>query len=245
MRLHLPLCELLHLNLEDLPMTTEVNQELVMTPAVRDTAMIVLQQGSDTTKRWALRRDRPVVIGRNDDCDIMLPDRQVSRYHARICWNKDQYEIEDLGSKNGTHVNGTNAANPIPLKDGDEFQIGLRFKLAFIDADATMPLSLDNDATGLHVDKETRQVWINGNLVEPALSLPQYRLLEVMWDSGGRVVTRDEIIDAVWPEDSMDGISEQAIDALVRRLRERLNEIDEEFRYIITVRGHGFRLDNR
>ena len=35
------------------------------------------------------------------------------------------------------------------------------------------------------------------------------------------------------------------IDALVRRLRERIEEVDQEFRYIITVRGHGFRLENR
>ena len=226
-------------------MTTEVNQELVMTPPVRDTAMIVLQQGADSTKRWALRRDKPIMIGRNDDCDIMLPDRQVSRYHARISWSNEQYEIVDLGSKNGTHVNGDSAITPIQLKDGDEFQVGLRFRLAFIDADATMPLSLEKEISGLHLDKETRQVWVNGGLVEPALSLPQYRLLEVMWDSGGRVVTRDEIVDAVWPEDSMEGISEQAIDALVRRLRERLAEIDDDYKYIVTVRGHGFRLDNR
>lgn len=225
-------------------MTTDVQTEPTLV-SVRDTAMIVLQQGADSAKRWPLQREKPIMIGRNDDCDIMLPDRQVSRYHARISWNHDHYEIEDLGSKNGTHVNGDSAEAPIPLNDGDEFQVGLRFKLAFIDADATMPLTLEKEISGLRLDKETRQVWINGEIVDPALSLPQYRLLETMWDSGGRVVTRDEIIDAVWPEDSMDGISEQAIDALVRRLRERLGEIDEDFKYIVTVRGHGFRLDNR
>ena len=40
------------------------------------------------------------------------------------------------------------------------------------------------------------------------------------------------------------GVSEQAIDALVRRLRDRLAEVDEGHQYIVTVRGHGFRLDN-
>jgi len=66
-----------------------------------------------------------------------------------------------------------------------------------------------------------------------------------LWDAGGRVVTRDEIVDAVWPDDSMEGISEQAIDALVRRLRERIGDLDNDFRYVVTVRGHGFRLDSR
>ncbi len=41
------------------------------------------------------------------------------------------------------------------------------------------------------------------------------------------------------------GISEQAIDALVRRLRDRIAAMDPDHAYIVTVRGHGFRLENR
>ena len=145
-----------------------------------------------------------------------------------------------------THVNGQEVqSTSAPLQDGDELQIALRFKLAFVDAGATAPLSLENDKRGLRIDKETRQVWANGILIDPPLSLHQYRLLEVLWDSGGSVVTREQIIEAVWPEAASEGVSEQAIDALVRRLRERLAEIDKDFRYIVTVRGHGFRLENR
>ena len=104
---------------------------------------------------------------------------------------------------------------PVRLNDGDEIQIALRFKLAFVDAGATAPLTLDNDRRGLRIDKETRQVWANGILIDPPLSLHQYRLLEGLWDSGGSVVTREQIIEAVWPEAASDGVSEQAIDALV------------------------------
>jgi len=89
--------------LEEQRMTTE---NLDLKPTVRDTAMLVLQQGAESSKRWALSRAKTVTIGRNDDCEVVLPDRQVSRYHARITWNNDHYEIVDLGSKNGTHVNG-------------------------------------------------------------------------------------------------------------------------------------------
>ena len=52
------------------------------------------------------------------------------------------------------------------------------------------------------------------------------------------------MIEAVWPEAIGEGVSEQAIDALVRRLRDRLAEVDPEAQFIVTVRGHGFRLDN-
>ena len=215
-------------------------------PKTRENAMLVLQRGAESGRRWPLDRTHTLTIGRGEECDIALPDRQVSRLHARITWLDDHYQIEDMGSKNGTHVNGQEVGGePAPLRDGDEIQIALRFKLAFVDAGATAPLSLDGDRLGLRLDKETRQVWANAILIEPPLSLHQYRLLEVLWDSGGSVITREQIIEAVWPEASSEGVSEQAIDALVRRLRERIEECDNEFRYIITVRGHGFRLENR
>ena len=59
------------------------------------------------------------------------------------------------------------------------------------------------------------------------------------------VVSRDTIVETVWPEEEAMGISEQAIDALVRRLRDRISAVDPDHAYIVTVRGHGFRLDNR
>jgi DNA-binding response OmpR family regulator len=67
--------------------------------------------------------------------------------------------------------------------------------------------------------------------------------LYVLYNQTGEVVSRSEIIDAVWGE-AAEGITEQALDALVRRLRDRLAELDPDREYIVTVRGHGLRLDN-
>lgn len=211
----------------------------------RESAMLILRHGAEAGRRWPLHRDEELLIGRQEDCDIHLPDRQVSRSHARIFWQDDSYYMEDLRSKNGTHLNGEEVNGVVPLEDGDEIQIALRFKLAFVDAGATAPLTLDESLPGLRLDMETRQVWVNNRLIDPPLSLHQYRLLHALWEAGGGVVTREAIINIVWPEASSEGVSEQAIDALVRRLRERIDECDAEYRYIVTVRGHGFRLDNR
>ncbi len=230
-------------------MTTESESQDLGTqelpPKGKESAMLVLQRGAEAGRRWPLSRSQPLLIGRSEECEISLPDRQVSRVHAQVAWNGEEYLLEDLGSKNGTHLNGQEIAKPSTLRDGDEIQIALRFKLAFVDTGATAPLTFENENQGLRLDHETRQVWINGVLADPPLSLHQYRLLEALWESGGGVVTREQIVDAVWPEASGEGVSEQAIDALVRRLRERIAEIDENFRYIVTVRGHGFRLENR
>ena len=50
----------------------------------RESAMLVLQRGAETGRRWPLDRSRFLTIGRGEECDITLPDRQVSRLHARI-----------------------------------------------------------------------------------------------------------------------------------------------------------------
>jgi DNA-binding response OmpR family regulator len=121
----------------------------------------------------------------------------------------------------------------------------LRFKLAFVDAGATAPLVLEGEIErGLRLDTAAHQVWLNGKLLEPPLSAQQYRLLEMMTISAG-VVGRDDIVRAVWPDVVEGGVSEQSIDALMRRLRERLTELDPEHQYIVTMRGHGFRFENR
>ena len=76
------------------------------------------------------------------------------------------------------------------------------------------------------------------------LSNQQYQLLTKLSEQPGRVYSRDEIIEAAWPGESAEGVTDDAIDALVRRLRQRLAEIDPEHNFIVTVRGYGFRLDN-
>jgi DNA-binding response OmpR family regulator len=131
------------------------------------------------------------------------------------------------------------------LSEGDELQIAVSVSLKFIGAEATVPLSLEEPVgaiQGITLDARTREVKIKGRVLEPPLSLYQYRLLELLCSSPGAVCTRDEVVRAVWPDAVEEGISEQAIDALVRRLRDRLTELSPDHEFIATVRGHGFRL---
>jgi DNA-binding response OmpR family regulator len=74
--------------------------------------------------------------------------------------------------------------------------------------------------------------------------VPQFRLLQALYDQQGQVVSRQQLIDAIWNEEDAEGVSEQALDALVRRLRDRLGELDPSHLYIVTARGYGLRLDN-
>jgi DNA-binding response OmpR family regulator len=79
--------------------------------------------------------------------------------------------------------------------------------------------------------------------MDPPLSAAQFTLLILLSGQPGRAFSRDEIVDAVWPGVASEGVSDAAIDALVRRLRSRLAEIDASHQYISVVRGYGFKLD--
>ncbi|MGE3840457.1 MAG: FHA domain-containing protein [Vicinamibacterales bacterium] len=72
---------------------------------------------------------RPVVlgeqaIGRDPDVDIRLNHSTVSRRHARVVATAGSAMIEDLSSKNGTHLGGRRISQPMALTDGDEVRIG-------------------------------------------------------------------------------------------------------------------------
>ncbi|MCZ2099694.1 MAG: FHA domain-containing protein [Anaerolineae bacterium] len=212
-----------------------------------DKPVLIIHEGEKAGQRFILQEPE-LIIGRGGECGLVLPERQVSREHIRIYRAGETYYLEDLDSKNGTWVNGRQIKDePVPLRDGDEINVALAAKLTFIGSEATAPLMVDElpgSLGRLQINRDSRRVFIAGKEVDPPLSLPQYRLLEMLYDAGGAVCTRDGVVEAVWPEAVGEGVSEQAIDALVRRLRDRLAEVDPDNQYIITVRGHGFRLEN-
>jgi DNA-binding winged helix-turn-helix (wHTH) protein len=208
--------------------------------------ILIIQDENQPAQHWSMSKDS-MVLGRGEECDIVLAERQISRQHIRIYKESDLFYIQDLDSKNGTWVNGQQLKGTRELRDGDEVHVALAVRIRFIGSGATSPLAADPPAfmSGrLRLDPDARRVFIRGAELDPPLSLPQYRLLELLFVNAGRICTRDNVIETVWPEAVGEGVSEQAIDALVRRLRDRLAEVDPEWQYIVTVRGHGFRLDN-
>lgn len=84
-------------------------------------AYLVAQDGSDQGQRFELQ-DEETTIGRHPDCGVVLKEAgRVSRYHARIVRQNEGFFIKDLGSRNGTKLNGDDLKEEklYPLKDGD------------------------------------------------------------------------------------------------------------------------------
>jgi predicted component of type VI protein secretion system len=209
--------------------------------------VLIAQSGPLNGQRWLL--EHSMVVGRDPACELAISDRQVSRYHARFEPTAQGVFLEDLGSKNGTYCNGRRVEEPLLLKDGDLVQVALVQHFTFLTSDATMPLEIgllpsERSKSRLQLDQRSRRVWVNDKEVTPPLSAQQFRLLQTLDVHRGQVVARQQLIDEVGGEDAAEGVSEQAFDALVRRLRERLTTQDPNFNYIVTVRGHGLRLDN-
>ncbi|PWH16864.1 MAG: hypothetical protein DDG60_03400 [Anaerolineae bacterium] len=210
----------------------------------QDYPLLVAQGGPLRGERWAI--DRPLVIGRERGCEVVIPDRQVSRFHARLTPSANGVVLEDLGSKNGTHYNGVPLLAPVVLQDGDTIHIAATQEFQFLSSDATMPLQAATPArTGrLLLDVRARQVWLNQTQLTPPLSAQQFQLLWTLYQNAGQVIAREALVSAVWGEEQAAGVTDQALDALLRRLRDRLAAIDPTHNYIVTVRGHGIMLDN-
>jgi DNA-binding winged helix-turn-helix (wHTH) protein len=205
--------------------------------------ILLAQEGPLKGQRWPL--SHALVMGREPGCDVVIADRQVSRFHARLTPTAEGIILEDLGSKNGTHHNGNPLKAPVVLQDGDTIQISIIQGFMFLTSDSTMPLGEGAGRPGrLMIDQKSRRVWVNQQQLIPPLSAQQFRLLWLLYESQGQVIQRADLVAAVWGEEQSAGVSDQALDALIRRLRDRLGALDPTHQYIDTVRGHGVRLDN-
>ena len=85
-------------------------------------ASLKVIQGTLPGKKFDLEGNRSV-LGRSPDCEVVLDVAAVSRRHAVITQEADQYFIEDMGSRNGTYVNGQRVMDRCPLRDGDQVLI--------------------------------------------------------------------------------------------------------------------------
>lgn len=90
--------------------------------SAREFAALEMLRGPRAGQRVPIVRDQ-IVLGRHASCDIVLPSTTVSRRHARILRRGEQYFLEDLGSLNGTYVNGRRVVGTVQLEPEDRIEI--------------------------------------------------------------------------------------------------------------------------
>ncbi|MBX3051834.1 MAG: FHA domain-containing protein [Caldilineaceae bacterium] len=184
-------------------------------------------------------------VGRAATAQIVLADSFASRQHAEIYFVDNAYQIRDLGSKNGVFVRGERLATDgrVWLNDGDEVQFAsTRFRFQDPSATVTAPSLVAIRDPGLRVELATRQVYVDGVVLDPPLSVKQFDLLLYLYENRGRAVSKDEIALHVWSESDGDTYDAN-IDRMVSRVRSRIEPGEsEDARFITTVRGYGYQM---
>ncbi len=182
-------------------------------------------------------------IGRTRDQDITFDVDAVSRRHAEISQRSGSWWLQDLASKNGTFLNGSALGlEPVLLADGDTIVFAGSVTVMFHDPAATPIAPRIGRLDGVWIDPETDAVWVDAARIEPPLSARQLALLNLLDRHHPEIVTRAEIVADVWADAAADGVSDEAVAALIKRLRARLREGPQQVDYVDVVKGRGIRL---
>lgn len=190
---------------------------------------------SDPTGREHILESDLTTIGRAVDCDIVITSKRVSREHTSIRRQGWRIVVEDLGSTNGTFLNGERINSSTQLRDGDQIKVG-DVVFTFHDPDVTFQ---DTVLPELQVNVAAGVVRIDRQVV--SLAPKEFDLLAYLFAHQGQVCSKDEIGTAVWPE-YQDGVFDYQIENLVRRLRAKLEPDPASPQLLLTIRGRGYKL---
>jgi sigma-B regulation protein RsbU (phosphoserine phosphatase) len=139
-------------------------------------AEISIDTGDGSRERFPLANER-VTIGRSRDSDIFLPDQWLSRHHAEILKKDANFFLHDLGSKNGTLLNGEPVHGDRRLRHGDVITLGehvLTFSIEDVDEDSQPP-----EGTRIFSARELSDIKTKPS-IDPEELQRQNRVLEVL-----------------------------------------------------------------
>ena len=97
---------------------------------------------------------------------------------------------------------------------------------------------------GVLIDIESGEVYVDGKAIEALTSL-EYRLLLLLYGNIDKICDKYRIVESVWGEDYLEEVDDARIEKLVSRLRQKLEPNPSEPKYLVTVRGRGYRLQSK
>lgn len=174
-------------------------------------------------------------LGRAVENEVVIVSKRASREHAHIRREGRRVFLDDLGSTNGTFLNGERVLGTVQLRDGDQISIG-EVVFTFLDPDTT---TSETPFPELEVNVEAGIVRLNRHAVQ--LSPKEFSLLAYLYENRGKVCSKDEIGRTVWAEYQA-GIYDYQIENLIRRLRTKIESDANTPVLLITVRGLGYKL---
>jgi hypothetical protein len=211
-------------------------------PVLSNATLVIEQSPGQITEVPLLTAT--VIIGKALDADIVIDHPYVSRRHAAILHDGVRHYIHDLGSTNGTSVNGSPlGAERHQLHNADRIELAGQIVVRFSENGSTLisPTVPPTCEPDLVVDARSREVRIHGDILNPPLSRKEFDILDLLCRRKGDACSSDEIAAVGWPERESD-VADQDIAQYIRRLRQRIEATPSQPRYIVTVRGYGYKL---
>ncbi|MFC1935202.1 FHA domain-containing protein [Chloroflexota bacterium] len=208
-------------------------------------AVLVVEKGMAEASVIPLDK-RVHILGKAAGADTAVDNPYVSRRHAEVCFVEGRYQVRDLGSKNGTFVNGSAVGSAAQwLNNGDRIELGrdqvvLRFQTS--SGTITLPSSEETSPGAILVDARSQKVQVGERLLAPPLSAREFAVLLLMYERKGEACSGNEIASRGWPERDQINVAEREIEQCVRRLRLRLEPDPSQPCHILTVPGRGYKL---
>jgi ABC-type multidrug transport system ATPase subunit/pSer/pThr/pTyr-binding forkhead associated (FHA) protein len=110
-----------------------------------DKRKLIVKEGSQSGETYSLELNE-IVLGREPGVEIQIDSPGVSRRHARLSRQNNQYFLEDLGSSNGTFLNGERLEKPRRVKHGDQIRLGQTVLLEYQDEQPLVNLTMIEEA---------------------------------------------------------------------------------------------------
>jgi pSer/pThr/pTyr-binding forkhead associated (FHA) protein len=222
-------------------------------------AFLIVEKGkNEEIGRKVSLGENTVLIGREtpeNNPDISLHDECISRRHAEITYDNNCFYLRDLRSTNGTMIDEQRieSGKLYLLKQDSLIGLGiasggprvlLRFKATPTVSTTRLVDTVLNEqgrVGWLNIDEDKGEIRVDDNPV--ILPRKEYDLLLCLYRNMGKIISKDEIISAVWPE-AIDqaGVSDAAIDQLVHRLRLKIESDPSQPKRLVSRKGFGYML---
>ena len=123
----------------------------------------IISLGDKVIKRFNIKEGWNLTIGRGAEADVIVDNTAISRQHTSIQLRDDSYMLTDLGSLNGTFVNGERIKDTVFVSNRDNIKLG-KFELAIAKDDENSEASISS--YGAHPDTEDKTIIIKliGNI---------------------------------------------------------------------------------
>lgn len=183
--------------------------------------------------------EEPAIRNRiNRICEIMT-DEEIDYLIELAKGKPPQTKITPFLKKSGLVSNGTIQGSLLKqaiIQGCPEKRTNQRTTSMISDSDIPIPTK------GLAFDFISGEIFKDGKRLPEVLSKSETKIMKIMQDEPGRLISREEVGQTIWTNDTEEKYSEWAIDKTISRIRQKIGDSQRPYRYLITIKGRGFKL---